>query len=104
MKNHEQENDALQAYMKRITKAFDRFGVHPSLVWFRFSLDDNGSLQDFFFDLVTKEDFLNQHPEPQNEFPGVSITSGKEEEVDRFLADQAKRMTALKEFWHRDIK
>ena len=96
------KDGSLSDMMDRIRKGCDKFGIYPSLLWYRFSLNDDSSLKDFSFGLVEKSEFVKLYSSAKCEFPGLSIDPDKDEDVDRVWADQAEKLKHLRDFLAQD--
>ncbi len=94
--------ELLNYVMDRIRVGCDKFGIYQSLLWYRFSLNNDSSLKDFIFGLVEKSEFVKLYSSAKCEFPGLSIDPNKDEDVDRVWADQAEKLKHLRDFLAQD--
>lgn len=94
----------LNYMMDRIRVGCDKFGIYQSLLWYRFSLNNDLSLTDFIFGLVKKEKLSELYSSAKCEFPGLSIDPNKDEDVDRVWADQTEKLKHLRDFLAQDTQ
>lgn len=94
--------ELLNYMMDRIRVGCDKFGIYQSLLWYRFSLNNDLSLTDFIFGLVKKEKLSELYSSAKCEFPGLSIDPNKDEDVDRVWADQTEKLKHLRDFLAQD--
>ena len=103
MRNHDQGNYELLNYiMDRIRVGCDKFGIYQSLLWYRFSLNNDLSLEVFIFGLVKKEKLSELYSSAKCECPGLSIGPNKKEDLDKVWAGQAEKLKYLRDFLAQD--
>lgn len=98
------KDGSLSDMMDRIRKGCDKFGIYPSLLWYRSSLNDDLYPKYFSFGLVEKEKLSELYSSAKCEFPGLSIDPDKDEDVDRVWADQAEKLKHLRDFLAQDTQ